>query len=40
MTASLDFLTVMVTAALIVTTIAPVALILLFLRDRARGELW
>ena len=40
MTASVGFLTVLVTAATVVATFAPVVLVALFVRDARRGELW
>jgi len=40
MTASVGFFTMLVVVALAVTTAAPIVLIALLLRDRARGELW
>lgn len=40
MTLSADMLALIVSAALIITIIAPVLLIALFIRDRNKGELW
>lgn len=40
MTASVGFLRALVTVATIVTTIAPVLLLALWVRDARRGRLW
>jgi len=40
MTASVGFLSVLVTAATVVTTLAPLVLVALWVRDLRRGDLW
>ncbi|MEZ4215283.1 MAG: hypothetical protein R3E88_02310 [Myxococcota bacterium] len=40
MTASADFLTWLVTGATILSSIAPVVLVVLFVRDARSGRLW
>lgn len=40
MSASVSFLTTLVTLALIMTVIAPVVLLALWFRDRKRKQLW
>jgi hypothetical protein len=40
MTASVGLLTILVTAATVVTTLAPVVLVALWVRDARRGRLW
>lgn len=40
MTASVGFLTVLVTGATVVATLAPVVLLVLWIRDARRGRLW
>lgn len=40
MTASVGFLTVLVSGATVVATLAPLVLVALWVRDRQRGQLW
>lgn len=40
MTASVDFLSILVTLALIVTVISPLVLLALLVRDAKRKQLW
>jgi hypothetical protein len=40
MTASVSFLSVLITGATVVATIAPVVLVVLWIRDARRGSLW
>ena len=40
MTASPEVLRILVVAATVVTTVAPVVLVVLFVRDWKRGRLW
>jgi hypothetical protein len=40
MTASVSFLSWLITGATVVATIAPVVLIVLWIRDARRGNLW
>lgn len=40
MTASVGFLSVLVTAATVVASLAPLVLVGLWLRDRRQGKLW
>ncbi len=40
MTASQDLLSILVTIALIVTAVAPVALLVMLVRDWLKGRLW
>jgi hypothetical protein len=40
MTISADFLAVVITVALLITIIAPVALFLVWIRDWRNGKLW
>jgi len=40
MTASISFLSILVGIALVMTIIAPLALLVLWLRDWKRGRLW
>ena len=40
MTASVDFLTMLVSMAVLITMVSPVILILFLIRDWKRGEQW
>lgn len=40
MTASVVFLKILITASTIIVTIAPIALVVLWVRDARRGDLW
>jgi hypothetical protein len=40
MTITVGFFTLLVTAALVITMITPVTLLLLFIRDWIKGQLW
>lgn len=40
MSVSVGFLSIMVTAALLLTILAPIVLLILWLRDWKRGQIW